>query len=129
MRRVTDLVKYHDLQIELTTKAVKRALNKLGEETFRDLLLLKRADNLAQHPDFADRQQHYDKLEEILAQIIEENQCFSLRDLAINGNDLIAEGITDGQTIGRILKNALTEVIDGNIPNEKDNLLRWAKNL
>ena len=127
VRRVTDLVKYHDLQIELTTKAVKRALNKLGEETFRDLLLLKRADNLAQHPYFADRQQYYDKLEEILAQIIEENQCFSLRDLAINGNDLIAAGITDGRTIGRILENALAEVIDGNLPNEKENLLRWAK--
>lgn len=129
VRRVTDLVKYHDLQIELTTRAVKRVLNKLGEETFRDLILLKRADNLAQHPDFADRQQYYDRLEELLAQIIEGNQCFSLRDLAIDGNDLIKNGITDGRTIGRTLKAALAEVIDGNLQNEKDALLKWAKKI
>lgn len=126
VRRVADLVKYHDLQIELTTKAVKRVLNKLGEETFRDLILLKRADNLAQHPDYLDRQKYYDQLEDLLEQIIEEAQCFSLRDLAINGSDLIEAGITDGRTIGRTLKAALEAVMDGNLANEKETLMVWA---
>lgn len=124
--KVVNLVKYHDLQIELTAKAVKRALNKLGEETFRDLILVKRADNLAQSQDFADRQQYYDELEKLLEQIIEENQCFSLKNLAIDGNDLIAAGITDGKTIGKMLKAALAEVIEGNLPNGKETLLAWA---
>ena len=125
-RRVTDLVKYHDLQIELTDKAVKRALNRLGEETLRDLILVKRADNLAQSPEFADRQQYYDQLEELLERIISENQCFSLKDLAIDGNDLIKARITDGRTIGQTLKAALAEVIDGRLTNEKETLLAWA---
>ena len=125
LRRVTDLVKYHDLQIELTTKSVKRALNKLGEETFRDLILLKRADNLAQSPEFLCRQQYYDQLEDLLALIIAEKQCFSLKDLAVNGNDLIAAGITDGRTIGQALKEALEEVIDGRLANEKEILMSW----
>ncbi|MBQ4649597.1 MAG: GNAT family N-acetyltransferase [Firmicutes bacterium] len=125
LNRVTDLVKYHDLQIELTPKAVKRALNKLGEETLRDLILLKRADNLSQSPEFAGRQQYYNQLEDLLTLISEEKQCFSLKDLAVNGNDLIVAGITDGRTIGQTLKEALEEVIDGRLANEKEILLSW----
>jgi len=125
--RVVSLVKYHDLQIELTTKAVKRVLNRLGEETFRDLILVKRADNLAQSPEFADRQQYYEQLEELLERIISENQCFSIRDMAIDGNDLIAMGITDGRTIGQTLKAALEDIIDGRIANEKEALLEWVR--
>ena len=127
LKQAADLVKYHDLQIELTTKAVKRALNKLGEETFRDLILIKRADNMAQHPDFGGRQEYYDQLEDILDKILEENQCFSLKDMAAGGNDLIAIGITDGRQIGQILKSLLDDVIDGRIANEKEALLKAAK--
>ena len=127
LKQVTDLVKYHDLQIELTIKAVKRALNKLGEETFRDLILIKRADNMAQHPDFIGRQEYYDRLEELLDKIIEENQCFSLRDMAVGGNDLISIGIRDGRQIGQVLRSLLDDVIDGHIPNEKETLLKAAE--
>ncbi|MBR5230394.1 MAG: HD domain-containing protein [Firmicutes bacterium] len=127
LKRTADLIKHHDLQIELTTKSVKKALNKLGEENLHHLILLKRADNMAQHPDLIGRQQYYDHLEALIRQIIDESQCFTLKDLAVNGNDLIAIGITEGKQIGMILKSLLDDVIEGRIANEKDFLLALAK--
>lgn len=46
--KVIRLVKYHDLKIELTPKAVRRAVVKIGEDIFPYLLEVKRADFLSQ---------------------------------------------------------------------------------
>ena len=78
---------------ELSAYSVKRMLLKLGEEAFDELVLVKRADNLAQHPDYRGRQQELDELERVKAEVISQSQCFSLRDLALNGRDLMAMGV------------------------------------
>lgn len=120
---VTMLIRAHDIMIEDTDKAVKRALNRLSPEGFCDLLALKRADCLAQHPDYHVRLPYYDALQQRAARILAERQCFSLRDLAVNGNDLLARGL-HGKQIGDALADLLERVIDGTLPNEKDALLR-----
>ena len=61
--------------------------------------------------------------------ILAEHQCFTLRQLAINGNDLIALGITDGKQIGQMLHQLLEEVTDDLLPNEKDALKKRASQL
>ncbi len=58
---------------------------------------------MAQSPQFSDRQKTYDKLEQIARMIIEDEQCFSLKDMAVRGSDLIRLGIGQGPEIGRIL--------------------------
>ena len=116
---ITHLVKYHDVAIEPTEKAVKRALNKHGEETLRLLLLLKRADNAGQNTALFNRKEEYDQLENVINKVLESSQCFSLKQLAINGNDLIAMGIPPSVEMGRILNSLLDMVINGEIPNEK----------
>lgn len=60
-------------------------------------------------------------------QIMAENQCFSLKQLAVNGRDIIDMGVTGGKQIGRLLNLLLDSVIDGTLPNEKAALLAAAK--
>ncbi len=121
--RVVTLVKHHDIMIENTEKSVKRNLNRLSPEVFFQLLDLKRADCRAQHPDYAFRLPYYDELQTLAERILEEKQCFSLKDLAVNGRDLIALGYK-GKEIGIALDSLLEKVIGGELPNEKDTLLK-----
>jgi len=123
--RVTALVRWHDLQVDLTSKSVKRAMQKLSPEDFFSLILLKRADNRAQSPEYAVRQQTYDRLEEIANEILEEEQCFSLKQLAVSGADLIALGMQPGKAIGEALSMLLAAVIDERVANEKQALLTY----
>jgi len=65
----------------------------------------------------------------LLDQVIAEKACFSLKDLAVNGNDLIGLGIENGVEIGRILKQLLAGVIEEAYQNEKDILIEKAKEM
>ena len=121
------LIRCHDWPMEPTAAVVRRALNKLGPEGLRDLIALKRADNLAQAPEFRDRQRTCDEIEALAAQIIAEQQAFSLKDLAINGGDLRALGIPPGPELGRVLNELLDAVISDRLPNEREALLAAVK--
>lgn len=123
------LVKYHDTLIDADKCSVKRWLNRLSEPLFRDLIAIKRGDNLAQAPEYRDRLVSLQKLETLLDQVVAEKACFSLKDLAVNGHDLIGLGITDGAEIGRILKLLLAGVIEETFQNEKDILIDKAKEM
>ena len=50
---------------------------------------------------------------------IRDDQCFSLKNLKVNGRDLLGLGVPRVPEIGRILEILLEQVIDGDIPNEK----------
>ena len=124
---VDALIHWHDVPVEPTAPAVRRMLRKLGADGFRDLLALKRADNLAQNPAYQDRLKTYDDLEIIAAQIMAENQAFRLKDLAINGEDLLALGMAPGPEMGALLNRLLDEVISDRLPNERGALLLEAR--
>ncbi len=119
---VLTLVDYHDRSFPLTEKGLRRCLHRIGEENTRFLLDVKRADNLAQHPDYRSRQQDLDTAAAILQQVLAQEQCFSLRQLAVDGHDMMALGFS-GSHIGCVLNALLEQVIEGNLPNEKDKLL------
>ena len=123
--RVVTLVRRHDMPIEATERGVRRALNRLTPEVFFQLLALKRADNLAQAPEFRERQAYYDQLEALAKELLAADACFSLRDLAVNGRDLLALGLEKGPAVGAALERLLAAVMDGVVPNEKANLLEW----
>lgn len=122
--KVVKLVKIHDTPIEPDSKTVKKKLQKYGEEIFFDLIKLQRADNMGLSPEFLYRQETYDKLEEIARQIIEENQCFSLKDLAVNGKDMITLGLK-GKDIGFALDELLKAVIEERCQNDRESLLSY----
>ena len=127
--RVLRAIKYHDVQIEPAPKQVKRALNKYTVEGFFDLISVKRADNLAQNPELAIRQEYLDQLAAIAEEILKEEACFSLKNLEVNGSDLIALGVKPGKEIGLLLDELLEAVIEEKIPNDRAKLLEFAQKI
>lgn len=70
--------------------------------------------------------EQFSKIRALLEEIRRENACLSLKDLAVNGHDLMALGIK-GRDIGMTLNALLEQVLDERLPNEKDQLLKFAK--
>lgn len=125
VQTVAQLVMHHDTPIRETEKSVKRALNKLTAEGFYMMLDLKRADTLAHASACHERLSVLDNLKAIADEVIRKQDCFSLRQLAVNGDDLIAFGLTPGKKIGAVLQRLLDAVVDGEVENEKEALLRF----
>lgn len=125
---VVELVYYHDATFEIGKKYVKRWLNKIGEEQFRRLLEVRKADILGQKPNF--EQSRIDKvntIEQILEEVLQEDECFSLKDLAVNGKDLMDIGYKSGRQLGAALQGLLDCVIGEEVNNNKEELLKLAK--
>ena len=126
---ITMLVRRHDAPVAATEKSVRRALNKYGEQGLRMLLLLKRADNRGQNIRDFDRSAEYDRLEKKIDSVIEKQQCFSLKQLAVTGTDLMALGIQPSKEMGNILNTLLDMVINGEAENNKETLMAIARTL
>lgn len=124
--QIKTLVDWHDRDIPRTEKSIRRALSRLGEEGLRQLIAVKRADNLAQHPDFRWVQNEITKAEGIMSSLLTREECFSLRQLAVDGNDMMMLGLR-GKEVGAMLERIFKKVLDGTLPNEKDKLLQWTK--
>ncbi len=121
--RVVRLVELHDTPIPPERRAVKRRLAKLGEEDFFCLLALHRADVLAQAEINRPRLQTLDAVEALARELLAEDACLSLKDLAVNGNDLKALGLK-GPALGRALAALLEAVVDERVENERAALLK-----
>ena len=120
------LVYYHDATFEIGEKYIKRWLNKIGEEQFTRLLNVRRADIKAQaYTEQESRLQKIDNIEYILEEVLQKDKCFSLKDLAVNGNDFIEIGYKPGKEIGNALNCLLQLVIENVCPNERDELLKY----
>ncbi len=127
--RVINLINFHDYPLSLTKKSVRKLLNRFGPKDINNLLALKKADTLGQSPDYWGRLKEIEEVGKIIDEIIGENDCFSLKDLKINGNDLMLLGITDGKTIGYILNQLLDLVIEEKLENNRELLLKMANTL
>ena len=130
---VVQLVYYHDATFEVGKKYVKRWLNKLGEKQFRRLLDVRRADIKGQKAvcstDKKDKIEKLDAIEKLIDEVMQENQCFTLKDLAVNGNDLIKIGYNPDKQLGETLNILLNGVINEEFENKKDSLLNIAKEM
>ena len=111
-RAAAQLVLYYGEEIKPERTHIKRWLNKIGEERFRQLITIKK-------PDI--------EILNLLNEIIEHKQCFLLKDLAVNGSDLIEEKIASGVQIGVVLNKLLDMVINDEAENNKNILLEIAR--
>lgn len=128
--KVVQLVYYHDATFKVGKKYVKRWLNKLGEEQFRRLLHLRRGDIKGQKLLYdTEKVEVIDTIEKLIDEVLQENQCFTLKNLAINGNDLIQIGYEPNKKLGETLNMLLNGVINEEYENDKDILLSAAKQL
>lgn len=126
---VVALIEQHQRAIIPQKKYVKRFLSKFSYEFFDMLMEVVRADTLAHSRVALPNLDDIEKLKILKAEIMQDDDCVSLKSLAVNGNDLIASGITEGKKIGETLKLLLEKVIDGEVENEKEKLLDIVKTL
>lgn len=124
--RILLLIAHHDTPIPCDEKTIKRYLNRFGAEVLFEIIALARADNLGQSEAFRHRQTEYDALETLVHEILHKQPCVSLKDMAINGNDLLELGYR-GKEIGNALTLLLEAVIEGYAANEKQELLSYLK--
>ena len=125
--KVLLLVRDHDLPLEDSLKMLRRRLGAYGEETLLQLMEVQRADALGKGT--FDREAvesaHAQRVQR-LRDLVSTNPCVTLRDLAVNGKDLMGLGIPAGKKIGEILQVLLDRVISGETSNEREELLRTA---
>lgn len=122
--KVSKIVRYHDRKIENDAKSVRKAISYIGEDIFPLLFSVKYADIMAQSDHLRrEKLRELETLKVIYEDIIAKEECLSLKDLAVTGNDLIAAGIKPGREIGRILHNLLDVVLEEPECNRKEYLL------
>ncbi len=127
--KVLTLIEWHMAELSTDKRQLTRWLNRLGEETLFDLIEVQRADQAACLGTPESRMQadtRAGELKQALEELLAEKPCFSLRDLAVNGNDMKSLGLA-GRQIGETLQQLLESVMAGELPNEREALLRSAK--
>ena len=123
--RILLLVEQHDRPLGENDKLVRRRLSQIGEARFRDLLAIKKGDAVGQgtHPE--DVAWLYG-MEQCLDRVLAADACFSLRQLAVNGDDMLALGLS-GPAVGAMLHDLLRAVIDEQADNTRGALLALAR--
>lgn len=124
--RVETLVLRHSLPVEVTPRWVGRWLRRLGPEVFLDLMELESADRLACAPIHAGEEDVPRQAARLAREILAQAPCLTLKDLAVNGRDAMAAGLK-GPEIGRALNHLLDLVAQGDLPNQRDILLKHLK--
>ena len=121
--RVVDVIRRHMKPLTPNKRSLRRRMAKYGTEGVWDLLALQRADRTGTGTgDTA----VFDEVEALIREILAENACLSLKDLAVNGRDLMALGFT-GKAIGNCLNTLLAQVLEEQLPNDRDALLQAAR--
>jgi len=128
--KVTKLVQYHDYRMPAEDKNVRRAMNQIGEELFEDYLAVREADTLAQSDYLREeKMQNLKDIRRCYEEILERKECVSLKDLAISGADLLADGMERGKEIGNVLNQLLETVLDYPEYNTREKLMELQRNI
>ncbi|MDO5063289.1 MAG: HD domain-containing protein [Peptostreptococcaceae bacterium] len=122
-KNVCLLVRYHDAKIQSKPRSVRRWLNRLGTEHFFKLLVLKRADAMAQAPAYFSRLDELKEIRAVAEELLAQDACFQLKDLAVDGRDMIELGFS-GKEIGQALSFLLEAVLDEKVENNKTELIQ-----
>ena len=126
INEVSKLVLIHDMKSPRDKIQAKKMMCSLGDETYLNLIKIKRADNMAK----ADPHAIDEKLKNMRSfyeEIKINNECYNLKSLAVNGDDIKAFGIAEGKEIKSSLDFLLNGVIEGKCQNRKDVLLEYLK--
>ncbi len=123
IKRVSQLVTLHDYPMQgMTERSVRRFVAKYGEQTLRDLTLLRCADLLGKGTQ-EDVTTFEAQINLLLATALKNQKM----PLALNGSDLLALGVPQGKNIGALLAAAQEAVLDDIVPNERDTLVEFVK--
>lgn len=124
LEHVVRLVQWHGLKYLAEEADVRKALNRVGRDIFDDFIKVQRADIQAKNPEVVPgKLALLAQKEALYHKIIDENQCFEIKNLAVGGRDLIQAGIEAGPLLGAVLERLLALVIEDQSLNTKDQLL------
>ena len=131
-RKETDkfitLVRWHQFTVDehQTDSAIRRVLRNVGLENMDDMLALRVADRLG-----GGARETSWRLEEFKKRLIEvQKQPFTVRDLKIDGNDVMKElKLKPGPEVGKILNDLFDKVVEKKVENEKEVLLKKLRTL
>ncbi|WP_319414944.1 HD domain-containing protein [Marispirochaeta aestuarii] len=130
IREVLHLIRQHMFNYtdEWTDAAVRRFLARVGKDHIEKLFMLRRADayGLDRRPLPLD---YLSVLQRRIEDILAEENALSLKDLKVNGRDLMELGLPSGPLLGVILDQLLETVLDDPGMNSREKLLPLAGNL
>lgn len=117
-----------------TDAAVRRFLAKIHEENLEDLYDLRLADIYGMNNAPVRGQDSrtialLNELKDRISKETEKNSVLSLKQLAVNGKDLMKNGISAGKDLGFVLNQLLETVLEDPSQNEKEQLIKIALNI
>jgi len=128
--RIVDLVRHHLFHYsdEWTDAAVRRWIRRVGKDRVADLYVLNAADVRAKGLDFDADLAALEGLKAHVERVLAAGAALSVRDLKVNGHDLMTElGLKPGPILGIILEDLLEAVVADPTVNERGALLERAR--
>ena len=125
--QVVFLIDHHMTPMEPDKRILRRRLGRYGIENTRLLLTLQEADMGSKGTGITDSMEQFPLLRRLVDELLDEDACLTVKDLAIDGRDLMALGFAPGPKVGACLNNLLSLVQDEALPNDRDALLSKAK--
>lgn len=123
--RVCRLVRWHDDNPEISERNMRRAISRIGVEQYPALFAVKRADIMAQSAYRRDEKLAYiAEYERMYQEILDRQQCLTIKELAVDGRDLIQAGMKPGKELGEVLKKFLEIVLEEPEKNTREALLQ-----
>lgn len=139
VRVVSQLVRFREYVVETNPYSVRKAMHEMGADLFAkhivvlggDLLAKEQVSRMEHFPiqDQLDAQKQLALVEKLYLEILEKQECTTLKDLAVKGNDLLACGVEQGKEIGEVLKKLLDLVIEVPEYNTKGYLLEKVREM
>lgn len=124
IKSVTTLIKYHDFKFK-SRQDIKHVMSEIGSELFFMLLEVQQADGISKDGICRKNINDLPWVRETADDIIEKQECLTLKDLDINGSQLMQAGFS-GSQIGNALNSMLNAVLDDRLDNKYEKLLKFA---
>jgi hypothetical protein len=122
INRVSFLVSHHDFEPPETKIELKKKMKILTAEDVRTLLIIKKSDRGALSESYRDISKESKQVLVWLKEIEENNECVTIGQLKVDGNDIIKFGFKN-EEIGKKLDFILDCVIKEKVPNSKQSIL------
>lgn len=127
IRTVCKLIYYHDLRPKADDASVRKAIYYIGKDLFSSYLSIQWADTSAQSVYRQEEKfQRIRDVDTIYMHILGRGDPLTLKDLSINGNDLLAMGIS-GREVGDLLESAMLMVLSDPALNTKEALMQYVR--
>ena len=121
---IVTLVKFHDIRPSNTDRSARKLIINIGKDRVDKWVILKNAD-IADHNGVAEYYVDLPLVIERAHKLIEEQDCFKITDLEVSGKDVMSIlNIKTGKKVGLVLKDLFDRVVDGEVENDREQLIK-----